>query len=94
MSNNYLKIKYSIDDGEFELTEKELKSQLSDIYDPEERIVYKNVGIRLIESDKENSDGNEILWIRGILFDDEYMINNGIDPTFIKIKCRISNYIF
>ncbi len=79
MSNKYLKIKYSIGDGEFELTEKELKGQLSDIYDPEERIVYKNVGIRLMESDKENSDGNEILWIRGILFDDEYMINNGID---------------
>lgn len=71
-----IKIKYNIGDNEFKLDED------FDFKKYEDFIASTNIKIKLYETDEDNTYEKEIMFLDGILFDEDYMVNNGVTALY------------
>ena len=84
MNKKCLKIKYEINDNEFIVySDEELKKDFTEFYDSDSRLAYSNISIKLVKTDFDDSFESEILRIDGILFDVEFMVNNGFNQFMV-----------
>ena len=86
------KINYSMWDDDFTFSAEDLKLPFGKIYDCETLFGYKYIFIELVETDYNNTFINTILKIKGILFDNEFIMNNHLN--FFEIYDSIDGDVY